>query len=47
MQAMIAVPPIAMARPRTIRCVGMDHVLSFRFQLDAELRAAMSVKPAE
>jgi len=25
----------------------MDQVLSFDFQIDAELRAAMSIKPAE
>ncbi len=29
--AITPVAPIAMARPRTIRCVGMDEVPSFRF----------------
>ncbi len=31
--AMIPVPPMTTARPRTIRCVGMDEVLSFDFEL--------------
>jgi hypothetical protein len=36
-----------MARLRTIRCVCMDQVLSFDFELARRFRAAMSIKPAE